>query len=92
MRATCGKILASAMLLATTVAYPQQPPQTYVIQASADDELFIINGQRFKAKLHCLGMRVGDRVRFLEGSPNGLCTTALLLNLRSGNECSVWCD
>lgn len=45
----------------------------YVIEASADDETFVINGEVFEARTYCPGFERGDRVRFLSGSPFGAC-------------------
>lgn len=67
-------------------------PAGYVIEASANDETFVINGEVFKARTYCFGFEKGDRVRFLSGSPFGACATATILNLRSGKTCKVWCE
>jgi hypothetical protein len=64
----------------------------YVIEASADDETFVINGQVFKAKTYCFDFDKGDRVIFLEGSPLGACASAKLLNLRTEKICDCWCE
>ncbi len=66
--------------------------QSYLIEVSHHDELFMINGERFRAKTHCFNMLEGDRVIFLEGNPYGSCTTAVLVNLRTGETCEVWCE
>jgi len=65
---------------------------TYVIQASSNDETFVINGEIFKAKTYCFNMEKGDRVIFASGSPSGVCTSAEILNLRTRDVCSVWCE
>lgn len=65
---------------------------TYVIQASSNDETFVINGEVFKAKTYCFNMEKGDKVMFLSGSPNGACVSAELLNLRTDRVCRVWCE
>lgn len=62
------------------------------IEVSHDDELFIINGEKFEAKTYCFNMKEGDKVIFLEGSPLGVCVSAELLNLRTKNICKVWCE
>ncbi len=62
-----------------------------VVEASLNDETFIINGEVFKAKTYCFNFDKGDRVKFIEGSPSGACASATLLNLRSGKVCEVWC-
>lgn len=64
----------------------------YVIEAAANDETFVINGEVFKAQTYCFGFEKGDRVTFLSGSRFGACATATILNLRSGKTCKVWCE
>jgi hypothetical protein len=64
----------------------------YVVQAAANDETFVINDEVFKAKTYCFNFEKGDRVIFLSGSPNGACTSAQLLNLRTEKVCNVWCE
>lgn len=65
---------------------------SYEIEVSHNDELFIINGEKFEAQTYCFNMEVGDRVIFLAGSPYGACASAKLLNLRTRKVCDVWCD
>ncbi|OJW85507.1 MAG: hypothetical protein BGO62_08415 [Thiobacillus sp. 65-1402] len=65
---------------------------TYEIEVSHNDELFIINGEKFEAKTYCFNMEEGDRVIFLDGSALGACATATLLNLRTKDKCEVWCE
>ena len=65
---------------------------SYEIEVSHNDELFIINGEKFEAKTYCFNMEEGDKVIFLEGNPNGVCVSAELLNLRTKNTCRVWCE
>jgi len=67
-------------------------PDSYVIEIAHNDDLFIINGERFEAQTYCLGWEKGDRVLFLEGSPFGACASAELYNLRTREKCSVWCE
>lgn len=64
----------------------------YPIETSHNDELFIVNGEKFEAKTYCFNMEEGDDVVFLEGSPYGACGSATLLNLRTRNKCEVWCQ
>ena len=66
--------------------------QRYPIEVAHNDELFIINGEKYEAKTYCFNMEEGDSVIFLEGSALGVCLSAELLNLRSGTECRVWCE
>ncbi|HYN16187.1 MAG TPA: hypothetical protein VES66_10425 [Terriglobales bacterium] len=70
----------------------QSAPSPYVIEASANDETFVINGEVFKAKTYCFNFDKGDKVIFLEGSPLGACASAKLLNLRTEKICDVWCE
>lgn len=63
----------------------------YVIEKSHNDELFIINGEKFEAQTYCFNMEEGDEVMFLDGSPFGACASATLLNLRTREKCEVWC-
>lgn len=65
---------------------------SYAIEVSYNDELFIINGEKFKAKTYCFGMEEGDRVIFVEGSPFGACSSAKLINTRNERFCEVWCE
>lgn len=65
---------------------------SYEIEVSHNDELFVINGEKFEAKVYCFNMEEGDRVVFLEGSPFGACASAKLLNLRTKATCEVWCE
>ena len=65
---------------------------SYQIQASANDEWFIINGEKYQAQTYCFDFDKGDLVKFLEGSPLGACATAKILNLRNNRICEVWCE
>lgn len=65
---------------------------SYKIEVAHNDELFIINGEKFAAQTYCLGWEEGDEVLFLEGSPFGACASAELLNLRTREKCDVWCE
>lgn len=64
----------------------------YPIETSHNDELFIINGEKFEAKTYCFNMEEDDEVMFLEGSAFGACASATLLNLRTREKCEVWCE
>ena len=64
----------------------------YRIEADHNDELFIINGERFEAKLYCMGWYEGHRVAFLDGSAYGACVSASLLNINRLETCDVWCE
>jgi len=77
-----------------TTTRPATPtrPNEYVVEASANDETFVINGEVFKAKTYCFGVETGDRVIFVEGSPFGACASAEFLVLRTGTVCRCWCE
>lgn len=64
----------------------------YPIETSHNDELFIVNGEKFEAKTYCFNMEEDDEVMFLDGSPFGACASATLLNLRTREKCEVWCE
>ena len=61
------------------------------IQHSINDEVFIIGGEKYKAKTYCFGFDKDDNVIFLKGTP-GICVSAKLIHLRSGKSCDVWCE
>jgi len=64
----------------------------YEIQAAVNDEKFIINDEVFEAKTYCMGWEEGEHVIFIEGSPNGTCTSAVLYNVEKEKTCEVWCE
>lgn len=64
----------------------------YLIEKSNNDEFFLINGEKYRAKTYCFGMQEGDRVVFVQGSAYGACSSAELLNLSSNKICKVWCE
>lgn len=65
---------------------------TYTIQAAENDEIFIINNEKFKAKTYCFGLNVGDQVIFMEGSPYGACVSASFFDVQRNKTCEVWCE
>ena len=65
---------------------------SYQIEFAHNDELFVINGEKFEAKTYCLGWDVGDSVVFIDGSPYGACASAELYNLNRKEICEVWCE
>jgi hypothetical protein len=73
-------------------ASPSAVPGSYPLEASVNDETFIINGEAFKAKTYCFNMNKGDPVKFVDGNASGVCVSAKLLNLRTGQMCEVWCE
>jgi hypothetical protein len=66
--------------------------ESYEIEVAHNDELFVINGEKFEAQTYCLGWEEGDQVLFLDGSPYRACASATLLNLRTREKCDVWCE
>ncbi|AMK77580.1 hypothetical protein A1342_12160 [Methylomonas methanica] len=64
----------------------------YLIDVAHNDELFIINGEKFEAKTYCFNMNEGDTVIFIEGSALGACASATLINLNTNSKCEVWCN
>ena len=67
-------------------------PSTYQIEAAANDEVFIINGEKFEAKTYCLGWNEGESVIFIDGSEYGACSSASLFNVDNFETCDVWCE
>ena len=70
---------------------PSKSATTYTIDVSYNEELFIIDGEKFEAKYYCVGFEEGDEVIFIEGSPYS-CAHAKILNLRNRRICEVWCE
>ena len=70
----------------------QNAAKQYEIEVAHNDELFIINDERFEAKLYCFGWYKGDKIIFLDGNPNGVCTSATLYNITRDKSCEVWCE
>lgn len=73
-------------------ARPSGRADAYEIEVSHNDEIFIINGEKYAAQTFCFNMEAGDSVIFLEGSPFGACASAVILNLRTRDKCDVWCE
>ena len=67
-------------------------PSTYQIEAAANDEVFIINGEKFEAQIYCLGWNEGESVIFIDGSEYGACASASLFNVDNFETCDVWCE
>jgi hypothetical protein len=86
-----GKIINTEEKESADVTPIRRGASGYTIDASANDETFVINGEIFKAKTYCFNFDKGDHVKFIEGSPLGACAAATILNLRSGEVCEVWC-
>ncbi|EID0695622.1 TPA: hypothetical protein ACMDT1_003446 [Vibrio parahaemolyticus] len=65
---------------------------SYEIEVAHNDELFIINGEKYEAQTYCLGWEQGEYVIFLEGSEFGACASAKLFNVNRDETCDVWCE
>jgi hypothetical protein len=65
---------------------------SYQVEVSHNDELFIINGEKYEAKTYCFNIYEGDEVIFIDGSPFGACASATILNLRTKDKCELWCE
>ena len=65
--------------------------ESYELQASVNDEKFLINDEKFEAKTYCFNMEQGDQIIFMDGSPLGACASATLYNTRTKQTCEVWC-
>ena len=90
MRAKLKMLLA--LCLFSSNVYANHNYTTYYIDYSYDDKFFIISGSKFEAQLYCFNMMVGDPVVFLEGNVYGACVIAKILNLRTKQDCQVWCE
>ena len=64
----------------------------YEVESSVNDEVFVIEGEVFKAKVYCFNVNEGDKVIFIEGKPGGTCVSAEFINLRTSSSCRVWCE
>ena len=69
-----------------------QTQEGYEIEVAHNDELFIINGEKYEAQTYCMGWEAGERVIFIEGSEFGACASAKLLNIDRSETCEVWCE
>jgi len=89
LKAFCQIIFVILLLPA---AYVAAGMDEYYIEIDYDDELFVINGEKFEAKTYCLGWQAGQIVKFISGSPYGTCLSAVLYNVNLKNTCEVWCE
>ena len=64
----------------------------YIVETEHNNELYIINGEKYEAKTYCYGINEGDRVIFLEGSPLGACSSAVIYDLDTKEKCELWCE
>jgi aspartate 1-decarboxylase len=79
-------------LLSSMITLCAYAATEYEIEISHNDEIFIINGEKYEAKTYCFSMEEGDKVIFIKGSASGVCVSAEILNLRTKNTCKVWCE
>ena len=77
------------MLIAIPLAHAEE---IYQVESASNNEYIMINGMSFAAKSDCHEYTFGDQVVFLDGNPDGSCTEATILNLRTNQACSVWCQ
>ncbi len=82
-------IFALIILMTVPIAHADE---IYQVESASNDQYLIINGTNFAAKSYCHDYQFGDEVVFLDGDPNGSCTEALILNLRTNQACSTWCE
>lgn len=86
------KIKYVILLVVSLIALSVYAATEYEIEVSHNDELFIINGEKYEAQTYCFNMEEGDKVIFIEGSAFGACASAEILNLRTKKICKVWCQ
>ncbi len=67
-------------------------PSSYPIEAAVNDEIFIINGEKFEAQTYCLGWSENESVIFLDGSEYGACASASIFNVDRAESCDAWCE
>lgn len=70
----------------------QSSGEAYVVEAVENGETVVINNRRFKAKTYCSGIDTGTRVKFVEGSSNGRCVSAKVVDLGHDRVCNLWCE
>ena len=84
--------VVSCMLIIVSCVTAGHATPAYPVQEVLKDEIYIINGYRYEAMTACEGIAEGDWVVFLQGSPYGTCSSAVIQNLYTGATCSLWCD
>jgi hypothetical protein len=68
------------------------PPERHVVELGAFSGSYLINGTRFTPKSpNCTNWLAGERIKFLAGSLDGACYTALIHNVRRRQTCEFWC-
>ena len=84
--------LISVALWSGGVFLKAEARKTYYVQASIDDTVFLIGGEKFEATTYCFGVEKGDEVMFLSGGPNSYCVSAQFYNFATREVCEVWCE
>lgn len=86
------KMKLIALIFATALSTSAIAASTYEVEAinNMEDKL-VINSEVFEAKTYCYGFEEGDKVIFIEGDANAVCTSAKIFNTRNENTCSLWC-
>lgn len=84
-------VLCMLFILGSFTMGSANAQEIFGVQATYRGHLFMINGNQFTARDYCPGIRRGDPVEFVEGSPHSVCISAVFVDLRNGSECSVWC-
>ncbi len=64
----------------------------YEVEKVLDNGYYIINGVSWKPHTSCRTLAKGDRVKFVNGNPNGECVTATIIDLNSNSTCLLWCE
>lgn len=83
---------AQNVILDEAPSHDSRQNQVFEIQASHNDEIFVINNAKFEAQSYCFNMEIGDKVIFVEGDASGACATAAIFNLRTNESCQVFCE
>jgi hypothetical protein len=83
--------ISLVVIIALSVTAVHATP-AYPVQEVLKNEIYIINGYRYEAMTACEGIAEGDWVVFLQGSPYGTCSSAVIQNLHTGAKCNLWCD
>lgn len=86
-------VLISTFLIMTLLFVTQKvnAHEVFRVEKATGATVFIINKNHYTARDSCPDVKRGDPVRFTEGSPSGFCISSVFVNMRTGNECSVWC-
>ncbi|MDD5009436.1 MAG: hypothetical protein PHU49_08210 [Syntrophorhabdaceae bacterium] len=85
-------VMISFVLIIVSCVTTGHATPAYPVQVVSENEVFIINGHRYEAMTACEGITEGDWIIFLQGSPYGTCSSAVIQNLHTGATCKLWCD